>query len=90
MNVIRNLLNKLPGGVFIQAAQINAWQVRITIIFTVMIAEYLKETIVQLVTFYLMPNMEIISFFKTQFLCLVKKNKNTMLSFLKIQIYVLK
>lgn len=67
MNVIRNLLNKLPGGVFIQAAQINAWQVRITIIFTVMIAEYLKETIVQLVTFYLMPNMEIISFLKHNF-----------------------
>lgn len=67
INVIRNLLNKLPGGVFSQAAQIKAWQVRITIIFTVMIAEYLQETIVQLVTFYLMPNMEIISFLKHDF-----------------------
>lgn len=66
MNVIRNLLNKLPGGVFIQAAQINAWQVRITI-FTVIIAEYLQETIVQLVTFYLMPNMEIIYLLKHNF-----------------------
>lgn len=32
-----------------------------------MIAEYLQETIVQLVTFYLMPNMEIISFLKHDF-----------------------
>lgn len=88
INVIWNLLNKLPGGVFMQAAQNKRLASQDNNNIYSHDSGIIKRNNCSITYILFNAKHGNYLFFKTQFLSLVKKN--TMLSFLKIQIYVLK